>query len=254
MMIKREIPVKRIAILIGNDRWGGDFLPGVKHDMDAMKTFLISPAGGAWHPNQIFEVVSKISKQSFVNCLYKAIEEEYDYFYIFFGGHGELSRTNVPLFILPGGDAIGLNEIQAILSTKTVLMISDSCQGIPGYKNGGVLNESQRLFSTGGVVENFRAQIAFDKELRKLPAIVTYASAVSYGQYASDTDSGGLYTQSLLDACADILKSNQENGVCGICYPHTVAANTVISRTDGKQRPTISGYSRTYQPPFLVKL
>lgn len=254
MMIKREIPVKRIAILIGNDRWGGDLLPGVKHDMDAMKTFLLSPAGGAWHPTQIFEVVSQISKQSLVNCLYKAIEEGYEYFFIYFGGHGELSRFNVPLFVLPGGDSIGLNEIQSLLSTKPVLMISDSCQGIPEYGDGGVLNESQRLFSTGDVIENFKAQRAFDKELRKLPTMFTYASAVSFGQFANDTDAGGLYTQSLLGACADIIKSNSETGVYGICYPHTIATQHVISRSNGKQRPSIRGYSRTYQPPFLVKL
>lgn len=254
MRITREKPVKRMAILIGNDKWGGDFLPGVRHDMDAMKTFLQSPAGGAWLSEQIFDIVKPICKESFLNCLRKAVEEGFDYFFIYFGGHGELSRTNVPLFVLPGGDSIGLDEIQAVLSTKPVFMISDSCQGIPEYREGGLLNESQRLFSTGGVVDNFRAQRAFDKELRKLPPMFTYASAVSYGQYAGDTDSGGLYTQSLLDSCADILKSNQENGVYGICYPHTIAAQEVLSRSGGKQRPSIRGYNRTYQPPFLVKL
>lgn len=184
----------------------------------------------------------------------KAIEEGYNYFFIYFGGHGELSRTNVPLFVLPGGDSIGLNEVQAILSTKPVLMISDSCQGIPEYGYGGVLNESQRLFSTRGVVENFRAQKAFDNELRKFPPMLTYASAVSFDQFANDTDAGGLYTQSLLDACADIIKNNSETGVYGICYPHTIATQQVISRSNGGQRPSIRGYNRDYQPPFLVKL
>lgn len=254
MMMKCEIPVKRIAILIGNDKWGGDLLPGVRHDLEAMKIFLQSPAGGAWHPSQIFDINTQISKQSFVSCLYKAIEEGYDYFFIYFGGHGELSRMNVPLFILPGGDSIELDEIRAILSTKPVLMISDSCQGIPEYEDGGVLNESQRLFSTGSVIENFRAQRAFDNELCKLPPMLTYASAVSFGQFANDTDAGGLYTQSLLGACADIIKSNSETGVYGICYPHTIAAQQVISRSNGEQRPSIRGYNRTYQPPFLVKL
>lgn len=254
MMIKRDIPVKRIAILIGNDKWGGDLLPGVRHDLEAMKIFLQSPAGGAWHPSQIFDINTQISKQSFISCLYKAIEEGYDYFFIYFGGHGELSKTNVPLFVLPGGDSIELDEIHAILSTKPVLMISDSCQGILQYEDGGVLNESQRLFSIGDVIENFKAQRAFDKELRKLPAMFTYASAVSFGQFASDTDAGGLYTQSLLDACAHIIKSNCESGVYGICYPHTMAAQEVTSRSSGKQRPSIRGYNRTYQPPFLVKL
>ncbi len=254
MTIERETPIKRIAILIGNDRWSGDFLPGVKHDMEALKAFLQSPAGGAWLPEHIFDIVKPISKQTLLNCLVKAVEAEYDYFFIYFGGHGELSRSNVPLFILPGGESIGLNEIERVLSTKPVLMISDSCQGIPKYGEGGVLNESERSFSSGGIVENFRAQRAFDKELRKLPPMFTYASAVSFGQYANDTDSGGLYTQSLLDACTDILKSNCENGVCGICYPHTLAAQKVITRSNGKQQPSIKGYNRTFQPPFLVKI
>lgn len=56
MILERIIPVKRIAILIGNNRWGGDFLPGVEADMGALKAYLRSATGGAWNEHEIVVV------------------------------------------------------------------------------------------------------------------------------------------------------------------------------------------------------
>ncbi len=254
MEIKREHPVKRCAIIIGNDRWGGDLLPGVAHDVDAIKSFLLSPAGGAWIPESIFDIVKPIGRDTFLQLLAKAVMEGYEYFFIYFGGHGELSKTFIPSFVLPGGEEVDLDSIKTVLSSRPVLMISDSCQGIPEYGEGGALNESQRLFSSGEVAENFRASRLFDRELRKLPPMFTYASAVSVGQFAGDTDAGGLYTQKLLQVCSRILKEEGKNQVVGICYPHMLARESVLRQSGGKQKPSISGYNRSFQPPFLVVL
>lgn len=254
MEIKREHPVKRCAIIIGNDRWGGDLLPGVAHDIDAIKSFLLSPAGGAWIPESIFDIVKPIGRNTFLQLLEKAVEEEYEYFFIYFGGHGELSKAFIPSFVLPGGEEVDLNSIKSVLSSKSALMISDSCQGIPEYGQGGTLNEGQRLFSSGNVVENFRAARLFDRELRKLPPMFTYASAVSAGQFAGDTDAGGLYTQNLLQACNRILDIEEKGQVVGICYPHMLASEAVLRQSGGNQKPSISGYNRSFQPPFLVIL
>ena len=254
MEIKREHPVKRCAIIIANDRWGGDLLPGVAHDIDAIKSFLLSPAGGAWIPESIFDIVKPIGRNTFLQLLEKAVEEGYEYFFIYFGGHGELSKAFIPSFVLPGGEEVDLNSIKSVLSSKPALMISDSCQGIPEYGQGGTLNESQRMFSSGKVTENFRAARLFDRELRKLPPMFTYASAVSAGQFAGDTDAGGLYTQNLLQACNRIRKEEDKNQVVGICYPHMLASEAVLRQSGGKQKPGISGYNRSFQPPFLVIL
>lgn len=254
MAPRREKPIKRLAILIGNDKWGGDLLPGVTHDMDAMSSFLQSPAGGAWNPNQMFIIVRPIGRDSFLNLLRKAVEEGYEYFFIYFGGHGELSRAGFPLMVLPGGEEIGIPAIRQILISKPVLMITDSCQGIPEYSQGGTLRESRKMFSSGDAVWEFKAARLFDDALRRLPPMFTHASAVSYGQEAKDSDSGGLYTQSLMLACENILDSDNPPGVYGICGPHMIATRLVLSRSHGKQKPAISGYSRSFQPPFLVKL
>jgi len=254
MKLKREQQVKRCAIIIGNDRWGGDFLPGVAHDIDAIKAFLRSPYGGAWNNNEIFEVVKPINKSTFILLMTKTAEE-HEYVFIYFGGHGELSGLGVPTFVLPGGECITLDEIKQGCINKPTFMISDSCQGIPHYKDGGVLTEGLKMFSVTDPVLEFRSRRMFDKELQLLPTMFTYASAVSPGQFASEGDNGGLYTQNLINACKNIIDNKQEeNGVYGICYPHSMAALAVRTNSSNRQRPCISGYNRTYQPPFLVKL
>lgn len=253
MEIKRFSPVKRCAILIGNDRWGGDYLGGVSKDMDNMKQFLLSPYGGAWSSKELFDFVRPISHNSMLQIIRNATKE-YEYLFIYFSGHGELSRYGDPLFVLPGGEEISLSEIKQNCSSKPVLMISDSCQGIPNYADGGILTESRKMFSATNAVKGFKARRDFDKYLRNLPPMFTYATAVSPGQYASDSSNGGLYSYKLLDVCREIIEGNDETGVYGICYPHTLASRMINLRSKGTQVPYISGYNRTYQPPFLVKL
>lgn len=250
--------VMRRAILIGNDRWGGDRLPGVPRDMEAMQSFLLSPAGGAWRSDSIIRIDTPFSKNALIQNLNQDLRYGVEYFFIYFSGHGELSRQGAPKFVLPGGDEIELNEIKAVLATKPVLMIADSCQGVPEYGAGGILTESRRMFSTGTTYEVLEARRMFDSALRRLPPMFTFASAVSPGEYANDSDLGGLYTYNLLQACRQTLKTEPGPQVIGICYPHMLAARAVEAATannqDGPQLPSITGYNRTFQPPFLVKL
>lgn len=253
MEIRRFSPVKRCAILIGNDRWGGNKLPGVPKDMDAMKYFLLSPSGGAWENTETFDIVQPISKVQFLNCLRKATSN-YEYLFIYFSGHGELSRAYDPLFVLPGGEEVSLNEIKTICTSIPTLMIADSCQGLQKFGDGGILTEGRKMFSVTDPLKMFKARRAFDKELRVLPSIFTFVSSVSPGQYAGDGNLGGRYSYNLLLACEKIVNGNDEDGVYGICYPHTLAAQMVSKMSNGEQTPSISGYNRTFQPPFLVKL
>lgn len=253
MVFKSITPVKRCAILIGNDRWGGDYLGGVSKDMDNMKQFLLSPYGGAWSNTEIFDFVKPISHDSILQIINKATRE-YEYLFIYFSGHGELSRYGDPLFVLPGGEEISLSEIKQQSLSRPVLMISDSCQGIPNYADGGILTESRKLFSSTNAVKEFKARRDFDKCLRDLPPMFTYATAVSPGQYASDSSNGGLYSYKLLEVCREIIEGKEQTGVYGICYPHSLASRMVNLRSKGTQVPYICGYNRTYQPPFLVKL
>lgn len=252
MEIRR--PAKRLGLLIGNDRWAGDFCPGVSVDIANMNEFLQSAAGGAWEENELKVINNHIDKEELIHILIESILEGVEYFFIYFGGHGELRRIDNPLFVLPGCDEITLNELKSLLEGQRVLMISDSCQGIPEYGQGGELNESQRIFSSGNGMQKFKSRCAFDRAIRNLPPMFTYASAVSPGQSANDTDEGGLYTKNLLTACKNLLASDDQQGVIGICLPHSIAALAVRTLTGNEQRPSIRGYTRSYQPPFLVKL
>lgn len=253
MEFKRFTPVKRCAILIGNGKWGGSYLGGVLKDLDNMKQFLLSPYGGAWNNIEIFDIVKPISKDTIFQILNKATID-YEYLFIYFSGHGELSRFGDPLFVLPGGEEISLGEIKKVCNSRPTFMISDSCQGIPNYADGGILTESLKIFSATDVVKEFKARRDFDKWIRTLPPMFTYASSVSPGQYAGDGNLGGCYSYKLLLACEKIVSSNNDDGVYGICYPHTLAAQIVSKLSNGEQTPSISGYNRTFQPPFLVKI
>lgn len=252
MEIRR--PAKRMGLLIGNDRWAGDFCPGVSLDIANMNKFLQSAAGGAWGVNELIVIRNRINKEVLIRIIKKAVSEGCEYFFIYFGGHGELRRIEDPLFVLPGGNEITLNEFKSLLVGQRVLMISDSCQGFPVYNQGGELNEGQRIFSSCNVTQKFKSRCAFDRAIRNLPPIFTYASAVSPGQSANDTDEGGLYTKKLLAACKNLLTSDDQQGVIGICLPHTMAAEAIRTSTGNEQKPCIRGYTRSNQPPFLVKL
>ncbi len=254
MIIQRKVPVKRCAILIGNDRWGGKFLPGVSKDIEALKQFILSPEGGSWNETEILELNSPHQAEYFFDIL-SEVAQKSEYVFIYFAGHGELSCYLTPSFVFPGNAEISLDDIKQIFQNKPVLMISDSCQGIPEYKQGGRITESLRMFSTGDPVKEFKARRTFDKELRVLPPMFTYASAVSPGQSAKEGSEGGYYTQNLLKACKFILDNSEiESGVYGICDPHHIASQAVETVTCRAQRPRIGGYTRTFQPPFLVKL
>lgn len=82
------------------------------------------------------------------------------------------------------------------------------------------------------------------------------ATSTSVGEEANDDPRrGGLYTQSLLSTCKELLEDpNEENGIYGIGYIHYLASQKVENISDDKQHPELYGYTRSHQPPFLVKL
>lgn len=253
-MQQKATPTKRCAILIGNDRWGGISLPGVSKDIKALKQFLLSPYGGSWHPSEILEIYSPNSRQYFIKLL-KGISEVYDYIFIYFAGHGQLSTYLDPIFIFPGKTEIALADIKSAFENKPVLMISDSCQGLPEYRQGGILKEELEFISPIDPVKEFKARRRFDKALVSLSPMFVYASAVSPGQSAKEGAIGGCYTQHLIDACQFIIDdTSKQPGVYDISYPHSIASLAVETITSREQRPSISGIHNSLQPPFLIKL
>ena len=82
------------------------------------------------------------------------------------------------------------------------------------------------------------------------------ASSVSPGEEAAENSKfGGYYIYSLLHAAKDIVQNQEyQNGIYGIGYIHSLAAEQVKRLSTGKQTPYIEGYTRSSQPPFIVKL
>lgn len=76
-----------------------------------------------------------------------------------------------------GGERNFLPGVSKDLSSYVEFFVSDY----------GILTESRKLFSSTNAVYEFKARRDFDKCLRDLPPMFTYATAVSPGQYASDS-------------------------------------------------------------------
>ena len=245
----------RHAIIIGNDRWGGGrFLPGVAIDLEAIQNFLLSLYGGAWMPTEMTVIMQPISRDHFFSSLRHAVENGVDYFFIYFGGHGSLNRYGSPEFVLPGGDRISLDEIKDELREKAVLMISDSCQGNPDYRQNPILNEDLRRHPVYDPDLMQRARILFNEVLENLPRLFVYASAVCPGQSAEEDANGGTYTQNLLNGCQFMVGSQTYgNGVYDIGIPHQLASLAVETYTGHRQRPVLYQADNALQPPFLIK-
>lgn len=260
MILKRTHPsttaaVKRSAFLIGNSRWGGQALSGVEADLQSVGRFLVSPNGGAWKEHEIQTVDSPLSKAELLEMIRDRLPNDKGYFFIYLSGHGGLLEDLAPAFILPGGEEIRIDEFKSVLEGVPALLIADCCQGWPesGASN---LNESLKTFSAVADSASIsRSRGLFDEWISRLPARFTFASAVSPGQFADESSMGGVYTRALLEACREILSDNGENEeIYGIGYPQMLAQKKVMKETNNAQTPFISGYSRTFQPPFLVKL
>lgn len=254
MNLKRLSPVRRSALLIGNSKWGGNYLSGVSVDIDNMRQFLLSPYGGAWNDSEISVCDEPIGSEVFLNELAKEVAES-QYMFIYFSGHGELASADDPTYVLPGGEEIRYSDVRRECSGIPALFISDSCQGRPTYRDNEMLAESRKQFSITDSSLHIKARREFDEWLREMPAMITYASSVSPWECAADSSNGGLYSYELLKACRAIIASDdEESGVYGICYPHMMARRAVVAVSGGEQTPTISGYNRSYQPPFVVKI
>ena len=257
--------MRRRAIIIKNDRVGGDFINGVNHDAENFKQFLMKPYGGAWtesdryDDNEIEVIYNQINKRQLLYHISMLKECGTKYFLIYFVGHGYATAQGEPMMIMASGYELSVSELRNACSGVPAMLITDSCQAYE--EDSRLLNEARlRMFSQGGVIDSAvyeTAKLYYNFKLSRLPKdMFTIASAVSLGQEAGeDSNKGGYYSVALLDACKKCLKDETlPSNVYGIGGIHYLAQKDVEARTNGKQVPSLSGYTRSSQPPFLVKL
>lgn len=247
--------VRRKALIIHNSGDVSNFLKGVSVDIVNIRNFLLSDYGGAWEDNEITVAPN--------NCTAKWLEDYFrnaglvDYYLIFYTGHGSYDEEKGPIYWLNHNEGIYNAWLQAqIDENTTTMLISDSCQVIEKLEKGDIL-ESRTFSAVDLEIDRAKCRELYSDALRKLPkGMFVTASSVSPGEEAAENSKfGGYYIYSLLHAAKDIVQ-NQEypNGIYGIGYIHSLATEQVKRLSAGKQTPYIEGYTRSSQPPFIVKL
>ena len=259
MILKRNNQkIRRRALIIQNpgkpprEPYAG----GVLVDARAIKAFLKSNEGGAWEEEEI-EVLDIDTNIQEIQDYFAVQAETQDYQFILFAGHGDYSQEDGPMYYLWNGDEFNHRWLEDLVGDVPTLLIADSCQVIIKLNEGGPIASTRHFSSLSDSDRRREYREAFDKKLAELPrGMFVTAASTSIGEEArDDSRRGGLYTQSLLSACKEVLEDpNEENGVYGIGYIHYLASQKVEKASDDKQHPELYGYTRSHQPPFLVKL
>ena len=259
MIIKRtNQKFRRRALIIQNpgkpprEPYAG----GVLVDAKNVKAFLKSNEGGAWEEDEI-EVLDIDTNTQQIKDYFAVQAGTQDYQFILFAGHGYYSENHGPMYCLWNGEEFNHAWLEELVRDVPTLLIADSCQDVLKLNEGGTI-ASTRLFSS--ITDSNRRLLyraAYDEKLAQLPkGMFVTAASTTIGETANDNSiKGGLYTRSLLEACKDVLTDlNADKGVYGIGYINFLASQKVEKASDNKQHPELYGYTRSHQPPFLVKL
>lgn len=193
--------MRKIALLIGNS----DGLEGVKIDLVEWEKFLISPIGGAWERNEIKMIMNpqKCELLSYINELRKT--KAYDFAIVVYSGHGGYDRQTI-LEINKQGETINETDLFSIAPKQ--ISVFDFCRCL--VDGSEPINESQRTFSSGGILTNLqKIRNAYNQRIRLAIPQQVCLYACRIGETALDTESGALYIQTLLWQ-AKLFPNNEE--------------------------------------------
>lgn len=182
--------MKRGAFIFGNT----DGLRGVKKDIRRFKDFLMSNVGGAWQSTEIIDRCD-LPLHDVTNFINKVRTAAFDYFVIYFSGHGGMRRTTF-LEINPDGELINEDALGGI--AKRQLMIFDCCRCQPEVAT----NTKVALFDES--CENFTEKQSlyrarYDDLIMTAPEQEIRLYSCQPDSVSYDTSLGGVYTQRLID-------------------------------------------------------
>lgn len=249
--------MKRCLILIGNEGspTEGNFLPGVKKDIDRYSAFFRSDFGGAWEGAEIESRNFGWTRISLQSAIFSRRLSKLDYALIVFAGHGYAERNGDVYFELSPNEEISFSEIKSFLPYQKMLMIADSCQGYLDEPLSKSLTESIKIFSAGGRIMDSRDAMRnrynhlIDRVAKNTKVFV---SAVSSGECAADTSIGGLYSRILMDSSEKIIENTSNRAYCTIDKLHSLAAEEVVRISGGRQHPSLWLDKDSDCPPFLI--
>lgn len=239
--------MRRKALIIYCSNTASGDLNGPIQDNLNFRTFLTSPLGGSWYPDEIISLENPTSVQVSSAITLSMINS--DYTFVIFTGHGYIDTNNHHQYIELRDKNISIQQL--ITDAPRQTMIIDACRGYhtPGeediykalseaYSNFQGVNDTRKLFND--------AVLNADEGL-------TILYAASENQTALDTNNGAAYLLSLLRVSRDWERFDNNTYVLAINYAHELAKTYISRNFPTIQKPTMIEEKRNVHFPFAVK-
>lgn len=255
MKIETKNSVRRQALIIQNPGIAKDFRSGVLKDAIHFSEFLQSNIGGGWESEEI-TIAPHDCTLSWIGDYFEQTFGNTDYYLILFTGHGDFDEQIGPRCYLLNGEWFSHVWLEQQVSGVPTLFLTDSCQGIEKMNEGGTLRQ-KNFSSTVDLSRRSLYREKYDSVLSNLPQdMFVVGSSVRPGEYAGENpNEGGYYVISLISEAKKINQdSSAKSGIYGIGYIHMLATDRVKTMSKDRQTPYLTGYNRSFQPPFMVKL
>lgn len=245
----------RKALIIGAP---DEKIPGVNVDIENLKQYFRSPAGGLWYENEIKTLISPSSSEIIreINLL-----NANDYSLIFFAGHGyhsiERNRT-----ILHINSRETLDSLELRVGAQKHSLILDCCRKQESERRllKSVTEAMTLNFAEGQKLNPSECRKYFDQVISDCDGGIVVMNSCSINETAGESESeGGYYTSSLINsanawaknklASIDLTK-NYATSSTQECHNAAVAQVKILS--GGRQTPNFESPRAEKKFPFAV--
>lgn len=241
--------MKRALIIIGNQGGERNFLPGVSKDLRSYVDFFVSDYGGAWEQDEIhIDMYWTIVEVK--HMIEKLLHDGCEYFIVIFSGHGFTSKSKIYLDLGNNQD-LPIISLQEWLRPAKSLIITDSCRSVVSSFECACVSHQSMTLCYGMVSPRLKYRHLYNSEINRLErGHNTIVTSSDYKEDADDTDSGGLYSSTLINHSWSLIGKSR-NKIYDIRHVHEWTANKVILLSDETQHPQIYSTS-LITPPFVV--
>ncbi|QWA30540.1 caspase family protein [Pseudomonas sp. RC3H12] len=239
--------ISRKAILIGAPSVP-KFLQGVLHDLEDMKDFLCSDAGGAWREN---EIVTLIDQPGHVVMEHVRAAKDVDYVFILCAGHGEHHSSGTDsstVICLTETEDLAIDLINP--RNKRHFVVVDVCRDLVPVQeiSKAVLKAAMESYSAE---DKFDYRTAFDSAVMDCPEGRIVAYSCSVDQSAGETNRGGMFTQSLIASHEYFSPNSGSHGLVTVEQAFEWAKNNTYEK-NAPQMPVLEAGRRRVFYPFAI--
>ncbi len=185
----------RKAFIIGSPTSKYGNLPGVTADHENYRSFLVSPAGGAWQHAEIVDI-GAVSAQDLERSILTA--QDCDYSLVIFAGHGSYNpRLRETMVCINDKEDVAVSSLNT--GSRRQLTITDACRTVP-------IQELMEKFSARAdalaksLTTTYRdsCRALYDRAITEAEVGQSYVYSCSVNEAAGETQNGGVFSRALL--------------------------------------------------------